>query len=144
MGARGAAAIFGPFFAQVALTLAVWLWMYAKRLPFILRERLGDEALTPAELARRSPPDVARPSDNLKNLFELPVVFYALCLYLYVRGEVDGPALAAAWTFVAFRAAHSLVHVTGQPVRLRFALYVVSSIALWWLAARAAWHWLAA
>jgi hypothetical protein len=34
--------------------------------------------LTPAKLAELSPPAVANPSDNLKNLFELPVIFYAL------------------------------------------------------------------
>jgi len=35
------------------------------------------------EFARLSPPAVANPSDNLKNLFELPTIFYALMLCLH-------------------------------------------------------------
>ncbi len=63
--------IFAPFFAMILLTLVVWVYMYARRIPFIRRSALRDDQLTPAELARISPPAVANPSDNLKNLFEI-------------------------------------------------------------------------
>ena len=69
--------IFGPLLAMLGLTLAVWLLMFARRVPFILS--LGDVDLSvPGELARLSPAPVSNPSDNLKNLFELPVLFYAV------------------------------------------------------------------
>ena len=81
--------IFGPLLAMMGLTLAVWLFMFARRIPFI--RSLGDVDLSvPGELARLSPASVSNPSDNLKNLFELPVLFYAICLYLYAAGKVDG------------------------------------------------------
>jgi hypothetical protein len=64
----------------------------------------------PGELARLSPPSVSNPSDNLKNLFELPVLFYALSLYLFVTRQVDGTYVAAAWVFFVFRVAHSAIH----------------------------------
>jgi hypothetical protein len=94
--------------------------------------------MTPAELARLSPPAVATPSDNLKNLFEIPTIFYALVLYLYVTHSVDTIYLVAAWVFVGFRALHSLVHCTVNVVLLRFALYAASTLALWYMAIRAA------
>ena len=65
-------AIFLPFVGTMLLTMVVWLYMYARRIPFILRNKLSPQQLTPVELARLSPAAVANPSDNLKNLFELP------------------------------------------------------------------------
>lgn len=130
-------AIFGPFFGMIALTLAVWLFMFVRRVPLILANPDVDFA-APGELARLSPPAVSNPSDNLKNLFELPVLFYALCLYLYATGQVDGTYLGAAWVFLAFRVAHSFVHCTFNHVNTRFAMYLVASLALWFMALRAA------
>jgi len=129
--------IFGPFFAMMMLTLVVWLYMYARRIAFLNRQQIEPDSLTPMKLAEISPPAVANPSDNLKNLFEMPVLFYALALYLYVSGEVDGMYLAGAWTFVAFRALHSAVHCTVNVVMVRFALYAISSLALWFMVLRA-------
>jgi hypothetical protein len=130
--------IFVPFFATMILTFIVWLYMYARRIPFITRSKLSPNQLKPLELARLSPPAVSNPSDNLKNLFEIPILFYALVLYLFVTRRVDEFYLYAAWIFVAFRASHSLVHCTVNIVVLRFWLYAVSTAALWVMVGRAA------
>jgi hypothetical protein len=130
--------IFAPFFAMMFLTLVVWVYMYARRIPFIRGSGLRDDQLTPLELARVSPPAVANPSDNLKNLFEIPTIFYALALYLHVTQSVDAVYVSAAWVFVGFRALHSLVHCTFNLVLLRFALYAISTTALWFMVIRAA------
>ena len=119
-------AIFGPVLATMLLTMLVWIYMYAKRIPFIRSLHLEPQKLTPSELARLSPPSVSNPSDNLKNLFEVPVLFYTLGLYLFVANEVDQVYVAAAWIFVAFRALHSAVHCTINIIMLRFVLYVIS------------------
>ncbi len=137
-------AIFGPFFATMLLTLVVWIYMYAKRIPFIRAGRLSEEQLRPLELARLSPAEVSNPSDNLKNLFEIPTLFYALVLYLYVTQHVDAVYLTSAWVFFAFRALHSLVHCTVNIVLLRFWLYAISTAALWFMAIRAGVAWLTA
>ena len=129
--------IFGPFLAMMGLTLAVWLFMFARRIPFI--RSLGDVDLSvPGELARLSPASVSNPSDNLKNLFELPVLFYAICLYLFAAGQVDAAHVAAGWVFVGFRALHSAVHCSFNHVMTRFSVYFVASVALWFMVLRAA------
>jgi hypothetical protein len=130
--------IFQPFFAMMFLTMVVWVYMYGRRLPFIFSNRLDTKQMTTAELARLSPPQVSNPSDNLKNLFELPTVFYAVVLYLYATHRVDTAHLCAAWVFVLFRAMHSAVHCTFNFIPLRFVLYVVSAGALWFMVLRAA------
>jgi hypothetical protein len=132
------AVIFQPFVATMILTLAVWLYMYSRRLQFIFSSGLDPKKMTPLELARLSPPQVSNPSDNLKNLFELPTVFYAVTLYLFATGQVDVAYVSAAWGFFFFRAMHSVVHCTFNFIPLRFAFYMVSAGALWFMVLRAA------
>lgn len=131
-------AIFGPVFATVLLTFVVWVYMYVRRISFITRSGLEPaELAVPGALARLSPASVSNPSDNLKNLFELPVLFYALATYLFVTDQVDMTYLTAAWVFVGFRTLHSAVHCTINIVMLRFNLYLLSTLAVWFIAARA-------
>ena len=132
------AVIFQPFFGTMALTLAVWLYMYGRRLPFIFSSGLDPKQMTPLELARLSPPQVSNPSDNLKNLFELPTVFYAVVLYLFTTSQVDRVYVGSAWVFFLFRMLHSIVHCTFNLIPLRFSLYVISAGALWFMVLRAA------
>jgi len=131
-------AIFGPFFATILLTFVVWVYMYIRRIRFITGSSLTQAQLTtPGVFAQLSPPAVNNPSDNFKNLFEIPVLFYALALYLFATSQVDGAYLTAAWVFVAFRVLHSIVHCTVNIVMLRFYLYLLASLAVWFIALRA-------
>ena len=59
-------------------------------------------------------------------------------LYLFVNQRVDFAYLFAAWVFVAFRVLHSAVHCIFNLVMLRFYLYLVSALAVWFIAVRAA------
>lgn len=138
-------AIFGPFLATVLLTFVVWVYMYVRRISFINANQISPTDLAvPGALEKLSPPEVSNPSDNLKNLFEMPVLFYALALHLFVSAQVDATYLVAAWVFVGFRALHSAVHCTINVVMLRFYLYLISSLAVWFIAARAILHHVAA
>lgn len=133
------AAIFNPFFATIFLTLIVWIYMYIRRIDFINSNKISSKDMAvPGALARLSPPSVSNPSDNLKNLFEIPIIFYTLILYLFVTNQVDTLYLNTAWIFVVFRGLHSVVHCTFNLVMLRFYLYLFSTLAVWVMAIRAA------
>lgn len=130
--------IFGPFFAMMLLTLVVWVYMYVRRIHFLRSNDIDPVDLeVPGALANISPTAVSNPSDNLKNLFEIPILFYALSLYLFVTQQVDALYLGTAWAFVVFRALHSVVHCTFNLVMLRFSLYLISALALWFSFLRA-------
>src|SRR4051794_15607114 len=130
-------AIFGPFFATMLLTLLVWVYMYIRRISFIKKNNINPKDLAvPGALAQLSPAAVSNPSDNLKNLFEIPVLFYALALYLFVTEQVDVAYVSAAWIFVAFRVLHSAVHCTINLVMLRFYLYLIATVAVWFMLIR--------
>ena len=131
-------AIFSPFFAMVFLTLLVWMYMYIRRISFITSRKLAPKDLTPSSFAQISPPSVSNPSDNLKNLFEIPVIFYALVLYLFITNQVDAVYVSASWVFVVFRALHSIVHCTFNRIILRFYLYLFATVAVWFIAIRSA------
>ena len=130
-------AIFGPFVATMLLTLLVWVYMYIRRISFIKKNNINPKDLAvPDALAQLSPAAVSNPSDNLKNLFEVPVLFYALALYLFVTGQVDAAYVTAAWIFLAFRVLHSAVHCTINLVMLRFYLYLIATLAVWFMLIR--------
>jgi hypothetical protein len=96
-------AIFSPFFATIFLTLVVWIYMYIRRLSFISGLKINQQELaSPGVLEKLSPPSVLNPSDNLKNLFEIPVLFYAIVLYLFVTEQVDSMYVNTAWIFFGF------------------------------------------
>lgn len=132
-------AIFGPFFATIFLTLVVWVYMYIRRISYIKRHKIRPQDLAaPKASVQPWPAQIVTPSDNLKNLFEIPVLFYALVLYLFVTKQVDAIYVYTAWLFVIFRTLHSAVHCTFNHIMLRFYLYFFATIAVWFIAIRAA------
>ena len=122
--------ILEPMVAMLVLTAVVWFFMFARRLTAM--QRLGKPAQTYAtpDTISLLPEEVNYAAYNFKNLFELPVLFYAVCLYLYVTASVDQFYLVCAYLFLVFRALHSIIQCTINNVRLRFAAYAVASLAL--------------
>ena len=121
------------------LTLLVWVYMYVRRISFLLRDKVDLRKVdTPEKMTIVVPDNVALAAHNLKNLFELPVIFYAACLYLYATAIVDVAYLVAAWVFFGFRLLHSLIHCTSNIVIYRFLAYLASALALWFMVLRAA------
>ena len=131
-------AIFLPMLATMTLTAIVWFYMYARRIPAMRRARVSVQTYTtPDKVSEHLPDEVNYSANNLKNLFEVPILFYGLCLYLFVSGNVDTAYVVAAWLFFLFRAFHSIVHCTSNIVMLRFYLYAGAALALWFMLGRA-------
>jgi len=79
------------------LTLLVWVYMYIRRFGLIESQKIRPQDLAiSGKLAQISPPEVSNPSDNFKNLFEIPVLFYLLILYLFITNQVDAVYVNAA------------------------------------------------
>ncbi|NNF39967.1 MAG: hypothetical protein HKN64_01225 [Woeseiaceae bacterium] len=130
--------ILQPMLGMMLLTAVVWVVLYARRIPAMKRARKPVQAYaTPDKIMEYLPDSVNYPAHNFRNLFELPVLFYGLCLYLQVTGTVDTTYLVTAWLFVAFRVLHSLVQCTSNIVLLRFYLYLGGALSLWFMLGRA-------
>jgi len=131
--------IFGPFFAMMLLTLIVWTVMYIRRVGYLTANRIHAQKLaTPEKVTAIISEQVQYPAYNLRNLLELPILFYALCLYLFVSGSVDSLYVVAAWAYVGLRVVHSAIQCTTNIVMRRFVAYMASSLVLWFMVLRAA------
>lgn len=83
------------------------------------------------------PPHVSIPNRNYMNLLEIPMLFYIVCLILYVTANTSQAAIYLAWAYVVLRIIHSLIHLTYNKVFHRLFVFAVSGvvlIALWVLA----------
>jgi len=114
--------------------------MYITRLTTLFRSGADVQELADEKKAEKILGPVVNPSDNLENLFELPVLFFAAMFSLALAGFADGADSNLAWAFVGFRALHSLIHCSSNRIKHRFAAYLFSSIALWALWARIAYR----
>jgi len=136
------AEILKPAFAMVGLTFVVYLRMYWVRLWQIHRERIPAQDVASSAESARLLTDT-RASDNFRNLFELPVLFYAAVFVAMLTGLVTPVSMALAWTYVGLRVLHSAVHCSYNRVVHRFSLHVASTLVLfaWWafLAVNQAW-----
>jgi len=131
-------AIFLPMLSTMALTAVVWFYMYARRIPAMRRAgKRAQTYTTPDKTIEFLPDEVNYAAYNLKNLFEVPILYYGLCLYLFVSGNVDTAYVVAAWMFFLFRTLHSIVHCTMNIVMARFLLYSGAALVLWFMLGRA-------
>jgi len=113
--------------ALTGLVAIVWLRLYAVRLTEIRTRRIDPQRLARADEAVKLLENNSA-ADNLRNLFEIPVLFFTICLVLYVTGFVTPMQVSLAWGFVMLRGLHSFVHTTYNRVMHRFLAYAVSTI----------------
>jgi hypothetical protein len=128
------AAIFAPVVAMLLLTMLVWAALFVRRVSYLMSHKISAHKVqSPEQLTALLPADVNAPSNNFKNLFEMPVVFYVVCITAFSLQLVDGLLLNCAWGFVAIRVIHSLVHCTYNRVMHRFIAYLASSVLVWFM-----------
>ena len=122
-------AIVLPAIALVLLTAIVWVRLYVVRIGEIRRRRIDPQSLATSASAAQALQRV-QASDNFKNLFEVPVLFYALCAVLASAQNVSVFFVVGAWVYVALRYIHSFIHLTYNRVMHRFVVYVLSTVVL--------------
>ena len=131
--------ILGPVIALVLWTFVMWAWLYATRIPAIVRLKVVVDPRKPtSEFMDRLPPEGRWKADNYNHLMEQPTLFYAVALTLALVGAGGGLNAELAWAYVGLRVVHSLVQALANVILLRFAIFNIGSLVLLWLAIRAA------
>jgi len=126
-----------PLAAMMTLTLMVWIYMFVQRVSYMSANKVdAEELVTPADTQRLISAEASSAANNFKNLFEMPVIFYAVSLYLTVFGLVDSLHVTCAWIFVGLRVVHSAIHCSYNRVMHRFAVYLLASLAVWVMVVR--------
>ncbi|MEM9104382.1 MAG: MAPEG family protein [Pseudomonadota bacterium] len=127
-------AIFWPLIFQTALIYTIYVLVSRRRISAV---RAGQAKADDFKVPIIEPEATATVARNLVNQFELPFLFYAVCIILYMVNGVNDITLALAWLFVLSRIAHSWIHVTTNKVRLRRPVFIVGYLVngiLWlWL-----------
>lgn len=78
----------------------------------------------------RPPRYLVQVEQNYTNQLELPTLFYALVLMMYVTGSVDVVQLSLAWAFAATRLAHAAIHVTVNRLFWRMRAFLGGGLVL--------------
>lgn len=111
---------------MAGLTGIVWVKLYYDRIG-----EINERKLKPDDLANKVVSfERVKASDNFKNLFEVPVLFYALIPALVATGNDSPGMVKAAWAYVGLRSVHSFIHCTYNKVRQRFGVYAISTMVL--------------
>ena len=132
-------AMLQPVVVLVLWSMVMWAWLYATRIPAIVRSKVEmAPTMTTADLNQHLPPQVRWKADNYNHLMEQPTLFYAAALTLALVGEGDGLNVALAWAYVGIRVVHSLVQALSNIIMARFLIFMAGSVVLLALAVRAA------
>ena len=120
-------AIFWPMLTHVALVYAVYALISRRRIAAV---KAGSAQSSQFRKNQIEPPESLFVRNNLTNQFELPVLFYAACLSLFVTGGVSAITVALAWLFALSRIAHTYVHVTSNRIRYRRPIFTLGYFLL--------------
>lgn len=81
------------------------------------------------------PDEVRKVANNIRNQFQVPVLFFVLVLALFAHGSADVFALVLAWLFVASRVVHSYIHIGSNYVPNRTRVFKLGMLCVVVLAA---------
>ena len=123
-------AILWPTFALVALIILVWFWLTVERGRHIKRSPPTAEDFATGEAALRYFTPVEMPANNFRNLFEMPVLYFAIVPLLMITHQGNHVQVALAWAFVLLRAVHSFIHIVVRKVMIRAPVYWLGSAVL--------------
>jgi hypothetical protein len=132
-------ALLYPMFALACWTLVVLLLIPLVRVRSALRRETSADDFKLGESAA-VPPYVSIPNRNYMNLLELQMLFYVVCLLLYVTGSASSLTISLAWAYVVLRVVHSAIHLTYNSVMHRLAAFTLGNFALVFLWLSAATH----
>ncbi|WGJ14112.1 MAPEG family protein [Methylocapsa sp. D3K7] len=118
----------------------MWAWLYATRIPAVIKSKIIFDPQRPAEeFHAQLPAEVRWKADNYNNLMEQPTLFYAVVLTLAFSGADGGLNTGLAWLYVGLRIVHSLVQAAINVIIIRFSIFMAASFVLLVMTVRAAY-----
>lgn len=115
--------VFLPVLISVMLTIVLYIALG------VAKSRAQKQGLVNEE--RRSlyddawPEPVQKINNNIRNQFEVPVLFYVIILILWDLRAVDLSTHILAWGFVVSRIIHAWIHTGSNYVPLRRRMFTV-------------------
>lgn len=120
-------------FAMVLITFLIGLYTFVVRVQSVRSRKLNYRAFLLMN-AENYPENVQKTTRSFNNQFEIPVLFYAVCLAYLATGTLSELALPLAWLFIALRLVHTAIHLTYNHLVHRFSVFWLSAfvvLAMW-------------
>ncbi|QIL83662.1 hypothetical protein G7047_03180 [Diaphorobacter sp. HDW4A] len=124
-----ATTILWPLFALAAWTMCMALNLAFRRVRATLRDEADIAQFAYGE-SGPLPEAIILANRNYMNLLELPMLFYVVCVMIYVTGVQSTWLVTLAWAYVVLRVLHTFVHLSYNDVLHRFALFAASNVIL--------------
>jgi hypothetical protein len=128
--------ILAPVLTLIVLSLVVWIWMYATRIPAMQQAGINPQAARHPGSLDSLPAAARQVADNYNHLMEQPTIFYALVFVIVLSGHSDAINVYLAWAYVGLRIVHTLIQCTVNIVNLRFVVFALSTVVLIIMTAR--------
>ena len=123
-------AILWPAIVLAGLSFVVMVWVAVARAGHMKKNPPRPDDLATGEAAMRYFQPVEMPANNLRNLFEAPVLFFALIPLLLITHQASHVQVALAWAYVVLRVVHSVGHVVLRKISVRAPAFWVSVLVL--------------
>ena len=118
-----------PMFAMVLLTGFVLATLFRSRVGAV-RQGLVSAAYFRIYQGELEPESSAKLTRHFSNLFEVPVLYYVVCLAAMITHIAGAAMQALAWTYVAARVTHAYAHLGANRIRHRLRAYFFSCFVL--------------
>lgn len=118
-----------PFMLQGLIAFAV-LGVLARRRLKAISTGETDFRYFKTFTGKGEPEHVKAAQRSFHNQFEMPVLFFVVCLAAVVFEKETMWMIGAAWAYVVARLMHTLIHLTRNKVVWRFRMYILSNIFL--------------
>lgn len=126
--------LLGPVVTLVAWSIVVLFWMAFIRFSAMKKAGRGlgnaKRGARGQDLEGVVPDPINWPSHNYTHLMEQPTIFYAIVLALVAMGDSFAMNVTLAWAYVGLRVVHSIVQITFNDLRVRFPIFVLSTLCL--------------
>ena len=117
--------IFWPMVAHAVLVVGLYVLLILRRTALVRAGRIDKEDFR-ENRSEREPAESLVVNNCIANQFELPVLFHAACIVLYLTEADSLVAVVLAWLFITARYAHAYVYVTSNRLSLRMPLFAAS------------------
>jgi len=120
--------IFWPVLVQMLITIFGFLLLGIRKTRALKTGAVDQEK---AALDNDAWPDyVVVVSNNIRNQFQVPVLFYVLCFLFHTLGAVNALIIFLAWAFVISRVIHAYIHMSSNYVPARFTVFTIGFLII--------------
>ena len=115
--------------AMVVLTFVVGLRMLYNRVQEMRQKRLHPQKAATSKTMAANLENI-QAADNYRNLFETPVLFYALVACAVAAAYAPPWLVIGAWCYFGLRVVHTIIHCIYNNVMHRLAAFAIGFVLL--------------